>query len=74
MEMDGCPTFAPVYVGRKRRGDPDFLHAALDRSACTAFFKESRMKCVEVTNCTGNPGEALQPLYDFSCKRHPEVD
>ncbi len=66
--MDGCPTFAAAYVGRKRRGDPDFLYDALDRTACAAFFKESRMKRPEVTICTGNPGAAPQSLYNFSLK------
>jgi hypothetical protein len=32
------------YVGRKRRGDPDFLYAAPPMFACAAFCKESRMK------------------------------
>jgi hypothetical protein len=44
MELDGCPRFATAYLGRKRRGDPDFLHAAPIRFACAAFIKESRMK------------------------------
>jgi len=38
------------------RRHPDFLHAALDTTACAAFFKESRMKCAEAASCTGNPG------------------
>jgi hypothetical protein len=42
--LDGCPRFAPAYLGRKRRGDPDFLYAALDTTAYAAFIKESRMK------------------------------
>ena len=52
-DRDGCPRFAKpapacrgAYLGRKRRGDPDFLYAALDRTACAAFIKESRMKFV----------------------------
>jgi hypothetical protein len=42
--MDGCPRLAPAYLGRKRRGAPDFLHEAPNRFACAAFSKESRMK------------------------------
>jgi hypothetical protein len=38
---DGCPTFAKAYVGRIRRGDPDFLYPALDTSACAAFLKKA---------------------------------
>jgi len=56
LELDGCPRFAKAYLGRKRRGDPDFLYAALDTTACAAFIKESRMRFAEVTSCTGNPG------------------
>ena len=41
------------------RVDPDFLYAALDTTACAAFFKESRMKCAEAASCTGNPGDRL---------------
>jgi hypothetical protein len=26
--------------------DPDFLYAALDTTACAAFIKERRMKCI----------------------------
>jgi hypothetical protein len=42
--------FAPAYMGRKRRGDPYFLYAALDRTACAVFFKENRMECAEATS------------------------
>jgi hypothetical protein len=71
MALDGCPTFAHLprlavgaYEGLKLMGDPDFLYAALDMTACAVFFKENRMKCVEATSCTGNPGEALRtPRY-----------
>jgi hypothetical protein len=27
----------------RRKGDPDFLYAALEMTACAAFIKESRM-------------------------------
>src|ERR1700733_4677622 len=37
--------------------DPDLPYAALEMSACAAFIKESRLKCAEVTSCTGDPGE-----------------
>jgi hypothetical protein len=65
LQLDGCPRFANLprlavgaYLGRKRRGVPDFLYAALDTTACAAFIKESRMRFAEVTSCTGNPGLA----------------
>ena len=48
-EGEGCPRFAKAYLGRKRWGDPDFLYAALDTTAYTAFFKESRMKFANAT-------------------------
>jgi hypothetical protein len=34
-------------MGRKRWGDPDFLHGAQARATCAAFIKESRMKILE---------------------------
>jgi hypothetical protein len=40
---------------------PDFLHAALDTTACAAFIKESRMKFVNAnqfhrkSGCCGRP-------------------
>jgi hypothetical protein len=37
-------------------GDPDFLYAAPDMTACAAFSKESRMRFANATNSTGNPG------------------
>ena len=59
-QLDGCPTFATAYLGRKRRADPDFLYSALDTNACAVFFKENRMKCAEATSCTGNRGSPLE--------------
>jgi hypothetical protein len=52
------PTFASAYVGRKRRGDPDFLYAALDTTAYAAFFKESRMKFANATELSRKSGES----------------
>jgi hypothetical protein len=47
----------------------DFRYAALDTTACAAFIKESRMKCAEAANCTGNPGglslDACFNLFGF---------
>jgi hypothetical protein len=56
MELDGCPRFATAYLGRKRRGDPDFLYAALDTTACAAFIKESRMKFASATKLRRKSG------------------
>jgi len=41
-----APPGRGAYLGRKRRGDPDFLYAA---TAYAAFVKESRMMCAEAT-------------------------
>jgi hypothetical protein len=67
--MDGCPTFARAYVGRKRRGDPDFLHAVPTMFACAAFVKESRMKFANATEVNRKFGVAPPSLYSFSLKR-----
>jgi hypothetical protein len=43
--LDGCPMFADFRVhGLNKMGDPDFLYAAPDKTACAAFSKESRMR------------------------------
>jgi hypothetical protein len=39
------------------RVNRDFLHAALETTACAAFIKESRMNFASATNSTGNPDE-----------------
>jgi hypothetical protein len=35
--------------GPNKTGDPDFLYAAPDTTACAAFSKESRMKFANAT-------------------------
>ena len=39
-----------------KRTFPEIPYAALETSACAALIKESRLKCAEVTRCTGDPG------------------
>jgi hypothetical protein len=56
-------------VGRKRPGDPDFLHAVPTIFACAAFVKESRMKFANATEAHRKFGKAPRSLYDFSRKR-----
>jgi hypothetical protein len=42
--------FADFRVhGLNKKGDPDFLYAALDMTACAAFSKESRMRFANAT-------------------------
>jgi hypothetical protein len=41
---------------------PDFLHAALDGSACAAFFTESRMRLIDSTRPDRNPGPSWATL------------
>jgi hypothetical protein len=42
--------FADFRVhGLKKTGDPDFLYAALNKTACAAFSKESRITCANAT-------------------------
>jgi hypothetical protein len=57
--------FASAYMGRKRRGDPDFPYAALNTTACAAFFKESRMEFANATKLHrksgGSPTIAFNP-------------
>jgi hypothetical protein len=37
------------HLAKKERDAPNFLYAALDRTACAALFKESRKKFREPT-------------------------
>jgi hypothetical protein len=37
------------HLAKDERDAPNFLYAALDRTACAALFKESRMKTREPT-------------------------
>jgi hypothetical protein len=52
--------FADFRVhGLNKMGDPDFLYAAPDMTACAAFSKESRMKFANATKLhrkSGRPG------------------
>ncbi len=44
MKTRGIP-----HLAKHQRDAPNFLHAALDKTACAPFFKERRMKCAEPT-------------------------
>ena len=52
--------------GLNKMGDPDFLHAAPDMSACAAFSKESRMKFANATKLHRKSGGS--PSFFFPCK------
>jgi hypothetical protein len=43
-------------MDRKRRGDPDFLYAALDTTPRAALFEESRMKLANATKLNRKDG------------------
>ena len=42
--------FADANQLRRKPGDPDFLYAALEMTACAAFIKESRMNFADANN------------------------
>jgi hypothetical protein len=44
------------HLAKNERDTPNFLHAALDTTACAPFFKERRMKFTEPRTFTGNRG------------------
>jgi hypothetical protein len=50
--------------GPNKTGDPDFLYAAPDTTACAAFSKESRMRCANATKLHrksgGSPPQLLR--------------
>jgi hypothetical protein len=59
--------FADFRVhGLNKMGDPDFLYAALDMTACAAFSKESRMRLANATKLHRKSGGS--PSSFFSCK------
>src|SRR5271170_6351552 len=81
--MDGCPKFAPAYLGRKRPADPDFLYAALDTATCAAFDKESRMNFANANQLHRKSGKRpstalsrwTRKLLAFFCQTHlGEID
>ena len=47
MSQDVSPGFAGLCRMRFPRTTPDSLYAALDTSACAAFFTESRMRLID---------------------------
>jgi hypothetical protein len=57
---------------------PDFLYAALDRSACAAFFTESRMELIDSNKLNRKSGSILensQPsLRDWFFPSNPTQD
>jgi hypothetical protein len=63
--------FADFRVhGLNKKGDPDFLYAAPDMTACAAFSKESRMKFANATKLhrkSGGPG------FPVRCTGHDRV-
>ena len=45
------------YLARFSRDPPNFLHAALDKTACAPFFKERRIRFAEPTNFSQEIGD-----------------
>ncbi len=58
-------TFLRTWV-EQDRGDPDFLYAAPDITACAAFSKESRMRFANATKL--HRKSEGSPSFFFSCK------
>jgi len=53
--------------GLNKMGDPDFLYAAPDMTACAAFSKESRMKFANATKLHRKSGGS--PHFSFPVSR-----
>jgi len=62
--LDGCPTFAPAYVGRKRRATRISCHGVSPTSAGAAFIKESRMELANANKVYWKSGGS--PSNDLS--------
>jgi hypothetical protein len=50
-------------------GRPDFRYAALDVTACAAFFQESRMKCAGATKLHRKSGRRPTIAFAESLRR-----
>jgi hypothetical protein len=50
LRVKGCGI---PHLAKDERDAPNFLHAALDKSACAPFFKERRMRRVEPSKLCG---------------------
>jgi hypothetical protein len=46
-------------------GDPDFLYAALETTACAAFITESRMKCINANQLHRKSGGSPTTAFVF---------
>jgi hypothetical protein len=63
---------------KNQRDTPNFLHAALDMTACAAFIKESRMKFASAyklhrkSEISGTQGSADQQAEKESTRYHSE--
>jgi hypothetical protein len=51
------------HISRKTSETPNFLYAALDRTACAPFIKERRRKFWEPTKLLRKSGDAPNFLY-----------
>jgi hypothetical protein len=51
------------HLAKNERDAPDFLHAALDTTACAPFFKERRMKSAEPTKLLRKSGMWGTPRF-----------
>ncbi len=58
--------FADFRVhGLNKMGDPDFLYAAPDITACAAFSKESRMKFANANNLNRKSGRSPSSFFSY---------
>jgi hypothetical protein len=58
-----------IIKSRNRMAAPDFLYAALDKSACAAFFTESRMRLIDSNQLhrkSGYPDQTGQQIFPLT--------
>ena len=68
------PQVRTSVPGTNKTGDPDFLHAAPDKTACAAFSKESRMKLANATKPhRKSGGSPPQPFANQSAKSNRNI-
>ena len=65
VEIRGIP-----HLAKSERDAPNFLHTALDMTACAPFFKERRLKCAEPNKLHRKSGMwDTRPLWNMWVRR-----
>jgi hypothetical protein len=59
------------HLAKNERDTPNFLHPALDKTACAPFFKERRMEFAELTKLLRKSGIWGTPRFLEGTRKTP---